>query len=363
MMKKTPFYQKHLAYNAKLIDFAGYELPVQYEAGIVQEHLAVRQSVGVFDVSHMGEFEVKGKDAFKFLQRMTINDVSKLTVGRVQYTAMCFEDGGIVDDLLLYCDDDRYMMVVNASNREKDLLWLQDHISSDVSIDDISDETALLAIQGKRSKEILQSIFGDQIGYLGYYTFTHAVYGGTPMIVSRTGYTGELGYEVYFKSNDEVADRLWDAIFERGQEFEILPVGLGARDTLRLEMGFCLYGNDIDASTNPLEAGLGWITKLQKGDFIGRNVLLSEKKRGVPRKLVGFLLDGKNVARPTYSISANGEQIGKVTSGTFSPSLKQGIGMGYVPSEFANESRKIGIDIRGRNIDATIVKLPFIKKD
>lgn len=361
-MKRTPFYQKHLAAGAKLIEFGGYEMPVQYSTGIVQEHLAVRTSVGVFDVSHMGEFEVRGADATAFLQRMTVNDVGRLSEGRAQYSALLYDDGGIVDDLLVYHRGDHYLLVVNASNCQKDLEWLRSHTKGDVRIDDVSERTALLAVQGPKSMATLQSLTTFDLSSLGYYRFRMAEIAGVRMIVSRTGYTGELGFELYFEADEVGAHAVWDAIFEAGREFNIAPVGLGARDTLRLEMGYCLYGNDIDQTTNPLEAGLGWITKIEKGEFVGKEPLAKIMSGGLKRKLVGFTLPGKHLARHGFTLKDNGKPVGIVTSGTFSPSLQHGIGMGYVATDVAQQGRTIGVDIRGREVAATIVDLPFIRK-
>lgn len=361
-MKRTPFYEKHRAAGAKLIEFGGYEMPVQYATGIVQEHLAVRTKVGVFDVSHMGEFEVRGADAAAFLQRVTVNDIGKLSEGKAQYSAMLYDDGGIVDDLLVYHRGDHYLLVVNAANCVKDLEWLRSHAAGDVRIDDVSERTALLAVQGPKSMATLQSLTSLDLSSLGYYRFGIAEVAGVRMIVSRTGYTGELGFELYFEAEEARAHVVWDAIFESGRAFDIAPVGLGARDTLRLEMGYCLYGNDIDQTTNPLEAGLGWITKIDKGDFNGKAPLVKLMSGGLKRKLVGFTLPEKNLARHGFTLKDNGKPVGIVTSGTFSPSLQRGIGMGYVAAEVSKQGRTIGVDIRGKEVAATIVDLPFIRK-
>jgi len=361
-MKRTPFYEKHLSLGARMVSFAGFEMPVQYPNGIVQEHLAVRNAVGVFDVSHMGEFQVRGRVAQSLLQRVTVNDVSKLTPYRVQYTAMCYENGGMIDDLLLYNLGDSFMMVVNAANAEKDLAWLRQHAEGDVEIVDESDETALLAVQGPRSLDTLSRICSAPLSELQYYWWTRSTIAGVPVLVSRTGYTGELGFEIYFKGTPAAASTLWDTVFDAGKEFGVVPIGLGARDTLRLEMGFCLYGNDIDQTTNPLEAGLGWITKLDKGDFLGREALASAHAAGLQRKLIGFAVKDKAVARHGYGIFSDGVQIGHVTSGTFSPVLQQAIGMGYVRDGRTNVGDAISIDIRGKMVSATIVKMPFVRK-
>ncbi|MEP0821903.1 MAG: glycine cleavage system aminomethyltransferase GcvT [Ignavibacterium sp.] len=360
-MKRTPFHAKHVQAGAKLIEFAGFEMPVQYASGIVQEHRAVRSTVGVFDVSHMGEFEVRGRDAATFLQQMTVNDIRKLEQGKAQYSAILYEDGGIVDDLLVYHCGDFYMLVVNAANIAKDYDWLQSHLSGDVKLEDASDRTALLAVQGPKSLETLQPLCSIDLGSLAYYRFQTGTVAGVPMMISRTGYTGELGFELYFEADETKAAAVWDAIFESGKRFGIAPVGLGARDTLRLEMGFCLYGNDIDQTTNPFEAGLGWITKMDKGDFVGRQALVRVQEDGVKRKLVGFTLPEKTLARHGYALKDGGTVVGTVTSGTFSPVLQRGIGMGYVARDLATPGRTVGVDIRGKDVPATIVKVPFIR--
>lgn len=362
-MKRTPFYDRHAAAGAKLIGFAGFEMPVQYPQGIVQEHLAVRKAVGVFDVSHMGEFEVRGKDALAFLQRVTVNDVSKLTEGKAQYSALLYENGGIVDDVLLYHCGAYYMMVVNASNIDKDLQWLRSHAEGDVAIDDVSEQTALLAVQGPGSLAALQPISSYDLSGLDYYRFGRGEIAGMPMIISRTGYTGELGFELYFDSSDpRRALNVWDEVFKAGEKYGILPAGLGARDTLRLEMGYCLYGNDIDETTHPLEAGLGWITKMAKGDFIGKESLVKARQKGGGRKLVGFTMPEKTLARHGFTLKANGAVVGTVTSGTFSPSLQYGIGLGYVEQSLATPGATICVDVRGKDISASIVELPFIRR-
>jgi len=360
-MKKTAFTEIHRSLGAKLVEFAGFEMPVQY-SGIIEEHLAVRKKVGVFDVSHMGEFIVKGKDAEAFLQRMTINDVSKLSEGRVQYSAMCYDEGGIVDDLLVYHCGEYFMLVVNASNTQKDFDWLKSHLNGDVQLIDKSDDFSLLAVQGPHSLATLQKLTKVNLAALEYYHFTRGTLAGVEMIISRTGYTGELGFELYFPSEEMLGKKVWQAVFDAGKEFGIAPIGLGARDTLRLEMAFCLYGNDIDQTTNPLEAGLGWITKLSKGEFVGKEAIVKAKAAGLKRKLVGFTLAEKAVARHGYPLSINGTEIGQVTSGTFSPSLERAIGLGYVAAGRADVGKKINVVIRGKEVAATIVKLPFVQK-
>jgi aminomethyltransferase len=360
MLKRTPFYDMHTALSAKMVEFAGFEMPVQYSS-IIEEHLTVRRSVGIFDVTHMGEFYVRGKGALAFLQKVTINDVARLKPGRVQYSAMCYEDGGIIDDLLIYRMENQYMLVVNASNLQKDFAWLQSQKFGNVELENVSDATVLLAVQGPKSLATLQKLTKEDLSKIDYYAFTHGILAGVSMIISRTGYTGELGFELYFNTDIETAKNIWIAIFEAGKEFDIQPVGLGARDTLRLEMGFCLYGNDIDKTTNPLEAGLGWITKLSKKEFNGRNSMLKAREEGLKRQLVGFTLPDRTLARHGYEIIYNGNIVGQVTSGTFSPSLKKGIGMGYVATELANAGNIVSVRVRGKEIPATIVVMPFLQ--
>jgi len=359
-MKRTPFYEIHKKAGAKIVPFAGYEMPVLY-AGIMEEHKAVRNAVGVFDVSHMGEFYAKGTNALSFLQSITVNDVSKLTPGKAQYSAMCFDDGGIVDDLLIYMlAENSYLIVVNASNIEKDWEWMKKHCPAGVEFVNKSDETALLAIQGPKSLETMQKLTSSNLSTIPYYHFVQGSIAGIEMIISRTGYTGELGFEIYF--NVAHAEKIWNAIFDAGKEFGITPIGLGARDTLRLEMGYCLYGNDIDQTTNPIEANLGWITKLNKGEFVAKSILEKTKSEGPKRKLVGMMLTEKAVPRHGYPLVMNGTNVGVVTSGTFSPSLEKGIAMGYVNVPHTEIGSKISIDVRGKMVEATVVALPFLKK-
>ena len=358
---KTKFYTKHVEHGAKLVKYAGYQMPVQYTS-IINEHRAVRNSVGVFDVSHMGEVIIKGERALDFIQYITINDVSKLAIGKVQYTAMCYEDGGIVDDLLLYqLDDNEYLLVINASNIEKDIVWMHKNNSFGVEILNESSEYSLLAVQGPNSKKTLQKICKDVLE-MEYYHFAVSECEGTEVIISRTGYTGELGYEIYFKGSEADALKIWNKIFKAGVKYVIEPIGLGARDTLRLEMGFCLYGNDIDKSTNPIEAGLGWITKVKKGNFIGRDSILKIKEDGVKRKLVAILAEERIIPRHGYEISNNGDIIGTITSGTLSPYLGKPIAMGYVDKEFSDLDSKVTIKVRNKEVIGEIVKLPFVSK-
>lgn len=361
-MKRTAFHRIHTLLGAKMVEFAGFEMPVQYTS-ILEEHRCVRSNVGIFDVSHMGELEVWGRDAAAFVQKMTVNDVFKLSPGKVQYSAMCYDDGGIVDDLLVYHLDDHFMLVVNASNIEKDYAWLHDHVNGDVRLVNCSDAFSLLAVQGPRSIETLQQLTETRLAELPYYTFVQGKLAGIDMIISRTGYTGEVGFELYFSSDVSVSEHVWNTIVDAGQRFGIRPVGLGARDTLRLEMGFRLYGNDIDKTTNPLEAGLGWITKLNKGDFIGRDALVNIKQRGIARKLVGFMIEEqKAFPRHGFEIRVNGSTVGVVTSGTVSPILEKAIGMGYVAHPYCEEGKEVQIMLRNRQAAARITKMPFIRK-
>jgi aminomethyltransferase len=360
-MKKTSLYHVHEKLGAKIVEFAGYLMPIQYSS-IIAEHKAVRDSVGVFDVSHMGEIFITGEKAKDFVQYITVNDVSKLYSGRVQYSAMCYNDAGIVDDLLVYkFADDKFLLVVNASNIEKDFSWMTENNKFGVTLENKSDEYSLIAVQGPNSNKTLQKIC-DKVINLEYYHFFGAKVAGVEMILSRTGYTGELGYELYFKGDEKTAEHIWNKIFEAGKEFNIQPVGLAARDSLRLEMGFMLYGNDIDKTTNPLEAGLGWITKLNKENFIGRDVLLKVKSEGLSRKFVAMLGNDKSFPRHGYEIKAGNKRIGEVTSGTVSPVLEKPIAMGYVDVSQATEGNEVNIVVRGRETTVKIVKIPFIKK-
>ncbi|GAB2675276.1 glycine cleavage system aminomethyltransferase GcvT [Flavihumibacter cheonanensis] len=360
-MKNTPFTAKHQALGAKMAPFAGYNMPISY-TGINDEHAAVRTNAGVFDVSHMGEFILKGAGAVDLIQRVTTNDVSKLTKGKAQYSALTNEEGGIVDDLIIYCVEENqvYMLVVNASNIEKDWEWISRFNTGGVEMHNISDKTCLLAIQGPNATKILQPLTEMDILNLKYYTFVKGPFAGVDnVLISATGYTGSGGVEIYFEDKDGAADKIWDAIFEAGKAAGIKPIGLGARDTLRLEMGYCLYGNDIDDSTSPLEAGLGWITKFSK-DFTARNILEEQKAAGVQRKLVGFEMIDKGIPRHDYQIAdAEGNIIGKVTSGTQSPSLQKAIGLGYVTIGYAQPDSEIYILVRDKKLKAKVTKLPF----
>ncbi len=360
-MKNTPFTAKHQALGAKMAPFAGYNMPISY-TGINDEHAAVRTNAGVFDVSHMGEFILKGAGAVDLIQRVTTNDVSKLTKGKAQYSALTNETGGIVDDLIIYCVEENqvYMLVVNASNIEKDWEWISRFNTEGVEMHNISDKTCLLAIQGPNATKILQPLTEMDILNLKYYTFVKGPFAGVDnVLISATGYTGSGGVEIYFEDKDGAADKIWDAIFEAGKAAGIKPIGLGARDTLRLEMGYCLYGNDIDDSTSPLEAGLGWITKFSK-DFTARNILEEQKANGVQRKLIGFEMIDKGIPRHDYQIAdADGNIIGKVTSGTQSPSLQKAIGLGYVTIGHAQPDSEIYILVRDKKLKAKVTKIPF----
>ncbi len=360
-MKNTALTQKHISLGAKMVPFAGYNMPVSY-AGITVEHECVRKAVGVFDVSHMGEFILKGENALDLIQRVTSNDAALLNDGKVQYSCFPNEHGGIVDDLLVYrIDAKTYMLVVNASNIEKDWNWITKFNTNHVEMHNISDKTSLLAVQGPKAAAALQKLTDMNLMDMPYYTFAKGKFVGIDnVLVSATGYTGAGGFEVYFEN--QFADQIWDAIFEAGKQFGIAPVGLGARDTLRLEMGFCLYGNDIDDTTSPIEAGLGWITKFSK-EFTNSKALLEQKEKGVTRKLVGFELLERGIPRHDYLIKdAGGNTIGKVCSGTQSPSLAKAIGMGYVTSANAKVDSEIFIEIRDKLIKAKVVKIPFYKK-
>ncbi|OUO20242.1 glycine cleavage system aminomethyltransferase GcvT [Bacteroides sp. An322] len=361
-MKTTPFTGKHIALGAKMHEFAGYNMPIEY-SGIIDEHLTVCQGVGVFDVSHMGEFWVKGPHALDFIQRVTSNNAAVLTPGKVQYTCFPNETGGIVDDLLVYdYGQEKYLLVVNAANIEKDWNWCVSHNTVGAELENASDRMGQLAVQGPKALPTLQKLTSLDLSEIPYYHFRVGDFAGVPqVIISNTGYTGAGGFELYFYPED--ADRIWNAIFEAGAEFGIKPVGLGARDTLRLEMGFCLYGNDIDDTTSPIEAGLGWITKFVEGkEFTNRAALEKQKAEGVSRKLVGFEMKDRGIPRHGYKlVDAEGTEIGHVTSGTMSPIRKIGIGLGYVQTAFSKPGTEIYLDNRGRKLKAQVVKPPFRK--
>jgi aminomethyltransferase len=357
-LKKTPMHEAHIELSGKMVPFAGFEMPVQYPTGITAEHLGVREAAGLFDVSHMGEFVLRGPEALELIQKITVNDAAKLEVGQAQYSAMCLDSGGIIDDLLVYKGEDHYMLVVNASNKEKDLAWVQQHASGfDVDVADRSDDIALLAIQGPKASSIVQGLTETNLDDIGYYRFGKGAVAGVEGILSRTGYTGEDGFELYVKAED--GKNLWDALMAAGEPEGLMPTGLGSRDSLRLEMGYALYGNDLDEEHTPLESGLGWITKLDKGDFIGRDVLVAQKADGVQRRLVGFKLTDRGFPRHGYPIVSGGEDVGVVTSGVVSPSLGIGVGMGYVPTSLAGAGSEVGVRIRNKVIPAVVQRPPF----
>lgn len=359
-MKYTPFTHFHEELGGKMVEFAGYRMPIQY-SGIVAEHLNVRENVGLFDVSHMGEFWVYGQQAYDFVEYATTNKVHALEPGQVQYSVMCYPDGGIVDDLLVYRFEDKYMLVVNASNIEKDYAHLSKLASNfDVTLEDASDRTGLLAIQGPKSLQLMQTLTDSRIDELPFYHFFEGDVGGNPMIVSRTGYTGELGFELYH--DPRYSDVLWQAIMKAGESLGIQPTGLGARDTLRLEMKFCLYGNDIDETTHPLEARLAWVVDLEGPEFLAQNVLREKKVAGIDRFLVAFEMEERALPRHGYPIMADGKVIGEVTSGGQSPSLQKGIGLGYVAKGHHKIATPLDIEIRGKDLKARIIKPPFIDK-
>ncbi len=358
-MKRTPLFNNHVSLGAKMVPFAGFEMPVQY-SGLTEEHFVVREKAGLFDVSHMGQFFIEGPGAKDLLQYVTTNNADALKDGKAQYTCLTNEKGGIVDDLIVYkMADDKYFVVVNASNIEKDWNHISSHNTFGASMTNASDDMSLLAIQGPKATEILQKLTAIQLQDLPYYHFTIGeVAGVQEVIISNTGYTGSGGFEIYFKNED--AEKLWNALMEAGEEFGMLPCGLGARDTLRLEKGFCLYGNDLDDTTTPLEAGLGWITKFDK-DFVAKDILEKQKAEGVTKKLAGFQMQEKAIPRNGYPVvDGEGKTIGKVTSGTMSPMKKTGIGLAYLDTDFTKVGTDIFIQIRNKNIPAKVVKLPFV---
>ncbi len=366
-LKRTPLYDQHVALGARMMAFGGFEMPVQY-TGIIDEHRAVRERAGLFDVSHMGEIFARGPRAFDFVQHLVTNDAARLHDGRAMYTCMCRPDGGILDDLLVYrLDEEEYLLVVNAANIEKDLAWMQAHNPMGAVLEDASDALALLALQGPRAFDIARAITDVDVSAIPYYRFTRvppgAFFGCTFALLSHTGYTGEPGLEIYCDA--EQAPAVWDALLTVGEPYGLQPAGLGARDTLRLEAGYCLYGNDITEETNPLEAGLGWITKLDKGDFIGREALQAIRDAGPRRRLVGFVADGRGIPRPGYAIEDEaGTPVGTVTSGTLSPVLQRGIGLGYVPNDpaWTKPGTPLRIATRRGTLAATVHRPPFHKK-
>ncbi len=357
-LKKTGLYDMHVAAGGKMVAFAGYEMPIQY-SGILQEHKRVRETVGVFDVSHMGEVELRGERALEMVNNLTINDASKIAVNQAQYTAMCYEDGGIVDDLIVYKHaDDHYLMVLNAANLDKDFEWIMKHKLDGVTVNNISDEITQLAVQGKAAEATLQKLTDINLADIKFYWFTEGKLAGVDMIISATGYTGEPGFELYFPREHSAA--VWKKVFAAGKEFDIAPIGLGARDSLRMEKKYCLYGNDIDETTSPLEAGLGWITKLDQGDFIGRDFLVKQKEAGITRRLVCFVVDGRVIPRKGYSLEKDGEVVGTVTSGCYSPILEKNIGLGYIAKGFNKSGETVELVAGKRRATAEIVKPPFV---
>ncbi|MCM3724575.1 glycine cleavage system aminomethyltransferase GcvT [Neobacillus cucumis] len=363
-LKRTPLFAVYKQYGGKTVDFGGWELPVQFSS-IKEEHEAVRTKAGLFDVSHMGEVEVKGKDSLQFLQKMMTNDISKIKNGDAQYTAMCYENGGTVDDLLVYkMEDYHYLLVVNASNIEKDFKWLLDHVEGDVSLDNLSEKTAQLAIQGPLAEKVLQKLAGETVlSQIGFFKFQQKVIlNGKKALVSRTGYTGEDGFEVYCDAADAVD--LWKAILEAGTEEGILPCGLGARDTLRFESVLALYGQELSPEISPLEAGIAFAVKLNKeADFIGKEALRKQKENGLPRKLVGIEMIDRGIPRHGYTVYKGEELIGEVTTGTQSPSLKRNIGLALIKTEFSALETVVEVEIRGKRLKANIVPTPFYKRE
>lgn len=357
-LKKTALHDKHVALGAKMVPFAGYNMPVRYTSDI-EEHKTVRDGVGVFDVSHMGEFMVRGPQAELLIQLVTTNDISKVKIGQAQYSCMTNLEGGIVDDLIVYkMAEQEYMLVVNASNIEKDWNWISQFAKGDVQLENISDQLSLFAVQGPKAIEALQSLTDVKLDEIPFYHFVKGTFAGVPdVIISGTGYTGSGGFELYVPNAS--AEKVWDRIFEAGKSYNIKPIGLGARDTLRLEMGYCLYGNDIDDTTSPLEARLGWITKFSK-EFNNSENIKKQKEQGIERQLSAFKMVDKGIPRQGYELTdAEGNKIGVVTSGTMSPSLSQGIGMGYLKKEFSQPGAEVYVDVRGRKLKAEVVKLPF----
>jgi len=362
MSKKTALYDRHVKSGGRMVKFAGFEMPLAYQNGIMSETKRVRSTAGLFDVSHMGEIEITGRAALEFLNKIITNDAANLEEFQVQYACMCYPDGGIVDDLLVYRLPEKYLLVVNAANTVNDLEWILDcklGFGGTVSIEDTSDRVSQLALQGPDSQRILDKLVDFDLEKMRYYHSQYGKVSGKEVLVSRTGYTGEDGFEIYSNRND--ATLLWDAILEAGSECEIEPVALGARDLLRLEMGYCLYGNDIDETTSPLEAGLGWVTKLNKDEFVGKDSLVKQKVGGIRRRLVPFELKGRAIARTGYPILSEGRKVGDVTSGNFSPSVEKSVGMGYVELGCETEGTRVQIDVRGEPVEGVIVKSPFVK--
>lgn len=359
-LKKTPLYACHQEAGARLVDFAGWSMPVQYR-GLMEEHTAVRGAAGLFDVSHMGEFHVRGPEAESFLQRMTPNDVAKLRVGRAHYSALLTEAGTYVDDLLVYrLSKEEFMVVVNAANIEKDFQWLESHRRGEVELENASDSYALLALQGPRAVQILASLTETDLPSIRYYRFAHGEVAGRKALISRTGYTGEDGFELYL--DPEAAPLIWDALLEAGRDHGLQPAGLGARDTLRLEAAMALYGHEIDDTTTPWEAGLDWTIKMAKGEFVGRSALEAAAAEGRRRRLVGFEVRGRGIARQGHGVVAAGEEVGRVTSGTFSPTFKKALGLAYVPEDLADPGQALTLLVRGKELEANVVETPFYRR-
>ena len=357
-LKLTPLNDEHVALGGKMVPFAGYSMPVQYPTGIKAEHAAVREAAGLFDVSHMGEFIVRGPGALDLVQRISVNDASKIEIGQAQYSAMCLESGCVIDDLIIYRFEDHYMLVVNAANLAKDWAWVSTHAADfDVDVEDVSDTTALLALQGPKAREILRPLASLDVDDVKYYRFAEGEVSGIPAVISGTGYTGEDGFELYIPA--ERAADLWRTLLEQGRDAGLIPAGLGSRDSLRLEVGYALYGNDLDEEHTTLESGLGWVTKIDKGDFMGRDALAAQKEAGVTRRLVGLRLTGKGFPRPGYDVVSDGEVVGHVTSGTVSPTLGYGVALGYVPVELSKAGTEVQVDARGRLVDAVVQRPPF----
>ncbi len=361
-LKRTPLYDTHRALGARMVPFGGWEMPVQY-SGIMEEHRAVRAHAGLFDVSHMGEVELTGPGAIALAERLVTNDVGRLATGQALYTPMCTPEGGIIDDLLIYkMSETRLMLVLNAANAPEDLAWIRAHADGDVRVTERTAEIALLAFQGPRAQEILQRLTPVPLDSIKYYWFREETeVAGRTTIVSRTGYTGEDGFEIYAAARDAV--HLWNAILEAGRPEGVLPAGLGARDTLRLEAGYLLHGNDMDKTITPLEAGLGWTVKLGKGEFTGAEVLRRQKAEGISRRLIGFSLEERTIARHGFAIRRDGAAIGHVTSGSFGPTVEKSIGLGYVPPQHADPGLRVAVEVRGRAVSGVVTKLPFYTRE
>ena len=359
-LRRTPLYECHREAGAKIVSFAGWEMPVQY-AGVIEEHRAVRQAAGLFDVSHMGEIAVRGPGAERYLDWLTPNQVEKLVPGRAHYSGLLTEQGTYVDDLLVYrLEENEFLLVVNASNQDKDLSWVQRHAPSGVEVEDVSDRYALLALQGPQASAILAPLTDVDLGALRYYAFAPGTVDGHRALVSRTGYTGEDGFELYV--DPEAAAPLWRRLLAAGASHGVAPAGLGARDTLRLEAGMALYGHELDAATTPLEAGLSWVVKLDKGEFLGREALARQQEEGVPRRLMGFEVAGRGIARDGHPVLHAGSRVGQVTSGTWSPTFERALGMAFLPAALAEAGTEVEIDVRGRIVPARLAALPFYRR-